>query len=101
MQLFFICDEIKKYVLEKASQYECKEEVRPTRTRREERIDKNHFLASLESYVLFMWEGFSKKLEIYDKDGTIIWSEAQAEGIFLILGFIIENKHGLSVQYMI
>ena len=47
-----------------------------------------------------MWEGFSKKLEFYDKDGTTIWSEAQAEWIFLILGFIIENKSGLSVQYM-
>ena len=96
----FICDEIKKYVTKKASQYICKEEARPTRTRREGGTNKKSILATLESYVLSLWDGISKRLQYCDLDGTTNWSEAPAEGVFSILGFIIENKPGLSIKLM-
>ena len=47
-----------------------------------------------------MWDGISKRLQFCDLDGTTNWSEAPAEGIFSILGFIIENKPGLSIKHM-
>ena len=83
----FICAEIKKYVTEKASQYVCKEEARPTRTRREGGTNKTTILATLESYVSSLWDGISKRLQFCDLDGTTNWSEAPAEGVFSTLGF--------------
>ena len=37
----------------------------------------------------------------FDKDGTICWSEAPSEGIFSILGYIVEHKPMLTVKHML
>ena len=55
----------------------------------------------LSQYIEDLWQGISKRLTYFEKDGTTRWCEAPSEGIFSILEYIVENKPSLQYKHMI
>ena len=80
----YIFEELKKSVKNKLSKFLVYEIKMFLRTRSEKKECKESILAWLKKYVDCLWVGISKR-----------------EGIFSILGYIIEHKPSLSVKHMI
>ena len=91
-----MCDYIKNH----SEDYELEEIIRPTRTRSESSFSKGHIIDWIKEYVHLLWTGIQERLKYFDKDGTTCWSEAPAEGVFSILGYIVEQRASLTVNHM-
>ena len=99
-QKAYFLNEVCKFLQNNADLYDTKEDRRGTRTRSEASFSPKTAMKTMKDYIEELSNGIADRLKFFDRHGPTAWSEAPAEGVFSILGRIVETKPSLKVSHI-